>query len=77
MSMKPARVLKAVEVVHGLEDRQDVAAEDAVAEDVAAEDVVAADVAGKDVVEKAAAAEADASNNRHSGLRKMMVVSRM
>jgi hypothetical protein len=29
------------------------------------------------VVEKAAAAEADASNNRHSGLRKMMVVSRM
>jgi hypothetical protein len=44
MSMKPAPVLKAVEVVQGLGDHQDVVAEDVVAADVVAADVVAADV---------------------------------
>jgi N-acetylmuramic acid 6-phosphate (MurNAc-6-P) etherase len=65
--MKPALVQKAVEVVHGLEDHQDVAEEDVVAEDVAAEDVV----------EKDAAAGGDAFSNRNSDLRKMMVISRI
>jgi hypothetical protein len=66
--MKPALVLKAIEVVHGLEDHQDVAEEDVVAEDVAAEDVVEKD---------AAAGGGDAFSNRNSDLRKMMVISRI
>ncbi len=59
-------------MVHGLEDHQDVAEED-----VVAEDVVEKDAAAEDVVEKDAAAEGDAFSNRHSDLRKMMVISRI
>jgi hypothetical protein len=66
MSMKPALVLKAVEVAQGLEDHQDAAAEDAAAEDAAAEDVAAEDVAERDEAEKDVAAEGDAFSKPHS-----------
>jgi hypothetical protein len=68
--MKPALVLKAVEVAQAVEDNKDVPAEDVVAEDVAVEDVVAGDV-----VEKDAAVEGSAFNKRCSDVKTIIIFS--
>jgi len=65
MSMKPAPVLKAVEVDQVVEDNKDVAAEDVAAEDEAAEDVV----------EKDAAVEGGAFSKPCQDVKAMMIFS--
>ena len=65
MSMKPAPVLKAVEVDQVVEDNKDEAAEDVVAEDVAVEDVA----------EKDAVVEGGAFSKQCQNVKAMMIFS--